>query len=224
MSVAVWAAPAVFTSDRLAAATGSCISSTSTCEFSTGLEGWTIDNTFGPGVNGLWNHSTDRDSGALHYGRGIGGNYRTGNNRNSGAVTSGSFDLPSTGPLTVTFTVFRDVETWTNNNYDVLRFSILGSVSNQTLWSAGSDGGTGGVFQTINVAIPAAFLGDTVQFRFDFDTVDGLFNNFEGIYIGRIVVPACPTPPAAAAAFSASSLSSSMSRVDSPADNPSPKR
>ena len=111
VSVAVWAAPAVFTSDRLAAATGSCISSTSTCEFSTGLEGWTIDNTFGPGVNGLWNHSTDRDSGALHYGRGIGGNYRTGNNRNSGAVTSGSFDLPSTGPLTVTFTVFRDVET-----------------------------------------------------------------------------------------------------------------
>ena len=80
------------------------------------------------------------------------------------------------------------------------------------------------MFQTINVAIPAAFLGDTVQFRFDFDTVDGLFNNFEGIYIGRIVVPACPTPPAAAAAFSASSLSSSMSRVDFPADNPSPKR
>ena len=40
----------------------------------------------------------------------------------------------------------------------------------------------------------SAYYTDSVQFRFDFDTVDGLFNRFESSYVGRITIPACPDP------------------------------
>ena len=187
-----WTAPSVLSTSPVAAAAGSCTGGTTICEFVTGLEGWTIDNTFGPGARGYWTHNTEasRDGGSLHYGQGTSGTYRRGNARTSGSVTSPQFAIPSSGPNRVAFTVWREVETWSNDNYDVLRLSILGT-TNQVLWSAGSDGGTGGVFETHNVALPASFNGDDVSFRFDFDTVDGLYNNFEGIYIGRFYVTAC---------------------------------
>lgn len=192
LGVVGWTAPSIISTTPVAAATGSCTGGTSICEFSGGLEGWTIDNSFGPGTTGLWRHNTEatRDGGSIHYGRGTSGDYRTGNSRNSGAVTSQQFSIPSSGTNTIAFTVFREVENWSNDNYDVLRLSVLGS-SSQVLWSAGSDGGTGGVFETHNVTLPATFNGQDVAFRFDFDTVDRLYNNFEGIYIGRFYVTAC---------------------------------
>ena len=195
MGAVAWTAPSVLSTTPVAAATGSCAGGTTICEFATGLDGWVIDNGFGPGRNGLWTHNTEasRDGGSLHYGRGASGTYRVGNNRSSGAVTSPLYVMPSSGANRVAFTVFREVETWTNDNYDILRLSILGP-TNQVLWSAGSDGGTGGLFETHNVAIPASFDGQDVAFRFDFDTVDGLYNNFEGIYIGRFYVTACDVP------------------------------
>jgi hypothetical protein len=220
---AVWAAPAITTTARVAAAAGSC-NGTSICEFTSGLEGWTINNSWGPGVNGLWRHDTNpaRDGGSLHYGRGVGGTFRTGPYRNSGAITSGQFAIPGSGPNTVTFTVRRGVEPWPNPNYDVLRLSIRGT-SNQVLYQAGSDGGTGGLFETHTITIPSGYNGQTVRFRFDFDTVDGLYNNYEGIYIGRFVVTACPPVPAAAASgFSAFSLRSAPAEATPEAGFPAP--
>lgn len=190
--VATWAVPTVLSTDPVAAATGSC-SNLSVCEFTTGLEGWTIDNSWGSGVDGLWNHNTEasRDGGSLHYGRGTGGNYETGNNRNSGRVISPEFEIPSTGSPEVRFTVWREVEVQ-DPGYDRLRLRLIGP-PNATLYSVSSIGNTSG-FENHTITLPGGARGRTVQFQFDFDTRDGLYNDHEGVYIGRFEVDACPPP------------------------------
>jgi len=194
---AVWAVPSVISMDPVAAAVGSC-SGVTVCEFNTGLEGWTIDNSWGDGVNGLWNHNTEasRDGGSLHYGRGTSGNYQTGSNRNSGRVYSPEFELSSTGPNTVKFTVWREVETQ-DPGYDRLRLRLIGP-PNSVVYSVASIGNTNG-FESHTITLPNGARGRTVRFQFDFDTRDGLYNDHEGIYIGRFEVNACPPPGGGAA-------------------------
>jgi len=221
---AVWAVPTVISMDPVAAAVGSC-SGVSVCEFTSGLEGWTIDNSYGSGVNGLWNHNTEasRDGGSLHYGRGTGGNYRTGNSRNTGRVLSPDFDIPSTGTNTVKFTVWREVETQ-DPGYDRFRLRIIGS-STTVLYEVSSIGDTSG-FESHTITIPSSFNGQTVQFQFDFDTRDGLYNNHEGVYVGRFEVTACPPPGGAAAGFAAPSAFSAQASFASAdeRDDPVPSR
>ena len=227
VGAAAWAAPVVISLDPVAAAVGSC-SGVTVCEFSSGLEGWTIDNSWGSGVNGLWRHNSEasRDGGSLHYGRGTTGNFRTSNNRNSGRVLSPAFELPGTGPNTVRFSVWREVEVQ-DPGFDRFRLLILGS-STSTLYQVSSIGDTSG-FESYTITIPSSFNGQTVQFQFDFDTIDGLYNNHEGIYVGRFEVTACPPAGAGAGAALAPS---SFSRGSSPAfsssteagDDPPPRR
>jgi hypothetical protein len=221
LGAAAWTVPSVISMDPVAAAVGSC-AGVSVCEFTSGLEGWTIDNSWGSGINGLWNHNTEasRDGGSLHYGRGTSGNYRTNNNRNSGRVLSPDFEIPSTGPNTVKFTVWREVEVQ-DPGYDRFRLRILGS-STTTLYQVSSIGDTSG-FEAYTITIPSSFNGQTVQFQFDFDTRDGLYNDHEGIYVGRFEVTACPPAGAGAGAgagapsgFSAFSLSSTSEDDDEP--------
>lgn len=190
VGAATWAVPTILSTTPVAAATGSC-STVTVHEFSGGLDGWTIDNGWGPGVDGLWRHTRHprRDRGALHYGRGIGGDYRTGNSRNSGRVVSPPFSVPATGTREVRFTVWREVEVQ-DPGYDRFRLVINGSTS-QVLYSVSSIGDTNG-FETYTVAIPAQYAGETVTFQFDFDTIDGLYNRHEGIYVARFEVTACP--------------------------------
>ncbi|MEQ8842453.1 MAG: hypothetical protein RIB98_15830 [Acidimicrobiales bacterium] len=222
-AAAAWTVPAVLSMDPVAAAAGSC-STTTVYEFSSGLEGWTVDNSFGSGTTGFWKHNNQasRDGGSLHYGNGTSGNFRTGNSRNSGRVYSPELEIPSSGPNTVRFTVWREVEV-EDPGYDRLRLRILGS-PNQTLYQVSSIGDTSG-FETYTIAIPSTYNGDTVRFQFDFDTIDGNYNDYEGVYIGRFEASACP--PVAAAAFGAQSARSAQSVTtvdDDPEDEPAPPR
>lgn len=192
-SAAMWAAPTVLSSPPVAAAAGSC-SSISVFEFTGGLEGWKRFNNWPQGADGLWGHNSEesRDGGSLHYGRGTSGDYVTAG-RNSGRVRSPQFDIPVTGSNRITFTVFREVDNRATEDFDVLTLSTQGGGPSEVLWSAGSDGGTGGVFESHTVPIPTKFNGSSMRFQFAFDTVDDLSNNHEGIYIGRFEVSACPS-------------------------------
>ena len=178
--------------EPVAAATGSC-PGIAVHEFGSGLEDWTIFNSSGGGGPGLWRHNSDpnRDGGSLHYGRGVTGNYVTGG-RNSGRVRSPNYRIPSTGLHSIRFTVFRDVENRPPGNHDLLQLTTQQGGPSEVLWAAGSDGGTGGVFERHTVTIPSHLNGKNVRFRFEFDTVDGLNNGGEGIYIGRFEITACP--------------------------------
>lgn len=201
-----WTAPVVLSwTDPVAAAVGSGGGFYTYCFDDAGdPEGWTM--------NGLWNISSSRSlspSFSLHYGRGTGSNYATGNNRNFGSATSPSFVVPTTGSTLVEFDVWREVESYPSGNWDQLQLSIL--PSGTTLYSVARDGGTGGLWEHITVDI-GGFAGTTAQLVFTFDTFDGNFNNFEGIYIDNIVVPGA-TPPGGGS-LSASPLTQSL-RADS---------
>lgn len=225
---AVWAAPSVISMDPVAAAVGSC-SGVTVHEFTTGLDGWTIDNSWGSGVNGLWRHNNEasRDGGSLHYGRGTNGDFETGWSRSSGRVYSPEFEIPSSGTNTVRFSVWREVEI-EDPGYDRLRLRILGSPS-RTLYEVSSIGDTNG-FETYTITIPSSYNGDTVRFQFDFDTRDGNYNDYEGIYIGRFEVTACP--PAVASSSGVSSYNARAASLprgsapidDEPDDEPVPPR
>ena len=188
---AVWAVPTVISMDPVSAAVGSC-SGISVCEFTNGLEGWTIDNEWGGGVAGLWNHNTEatRDGGSLHYGRGTAGTYQTGSSRNSGRVYSPEFEMSSTGPNTIKFTVWRQVEGEKKGN-DRLSLRTLGP-QNSLLYSVASTGDTSG-FESYTITLPNSTNGRTLRFQFEFDTRNGSNNDYEGIYIGRFEITACPT-------------------------------
>lgn len=191
VGAAAWAVPTVVSMDPVAAAAGSC-SGVSVCEFTSGLEGWTIDNSWGDGVDGLWNHNTEsvRDGGSLHYGRGTAGNYRTGNSRNSGRVYSPEFTMDGAGPNSITFSVWRQVEAEKKGN-DRLSLRILGP-QNSLLYSVASTGDTSG-FENHIITLPSSANGRTWRFQFEFDTRDGQNNDYEGVYIGRVQVTGCPT-------------------------------
>ncbi len=56
-------------------------------------------------------------------------------------------------------------------------------------------------FETEVHHIPTSFNDQVVRFQFDFDTRDGLYNQHEGVYIGRFEVTACPPVVSAAPAL-----------------------
>jgi hypothetical protein len=188
-----WTAPIITTlTTPVAAAVGSAGGSYTYC-FDVGLEGWTINNAAGAG-NGLWHLSTDRSvSGAtsLHYGSDApGDDYKTGG-RNAGTVTSPAFTVPGAAPQDLEFEIFRRVEVYGSGRWDEFSVSILGGA---TLYSRSRDGGTPGAgFEQVSISL-AGFANQTIQLVFAFDTGDGSFNNFEGIYVDNILVPGA-TPP-----------------------------
>lgn len=196
-----WSTPVVTTlAQPVAAATPSGLSSCPTIYcFDTGTaEGWTLDNAAGVG-NGLWKIASGRSvspSNALHYGNGVGGTYETGG-RNAGTATSPTFTLPASGPMSLDLRVWRQVETYGSGTWDQLSISIVPAGGGATvLYAVSRDGGTGGVFQALSFSL-AAWAGQTAQIAINFDTGDGSFNDFEGIWIDDISIP-CSSPPAGA--------------------------
>ncbi|MGI9602997.1 MAG: choice-of-anchor J domain-containing protein [Acidimicrobiales bacterium] len=190
-----WTAPVITTFDNPVAAAAGSLSCPAIYCFDDGTtEGWTIDNTAGPGKDGLWNIDNSRSTSAsysLHYGRGSSSDYAIGG-RHSGSVTSPSIALPSSGTMNLEFEVWREVET-ASGGEDAFEVSIL--PSGDLLYSAAADGGTGGVFESISIDL-SAYAGDTIEIVFTFDTGDGTNNNFEGVYVDDVSIP-CSTPPAA---------------------------
>jgi hypothetical protein len=197
-----WTAPIVMSlHEPVLAAVGSGVDGEFTFCWDNGTtEGWTIDNTAGPGSDGHWGLDSSRSvsgSTSMHYGRGSASNYNspTGT-RNSGTVTSPSFDVNTTGNQDVVFEIWREVETYPSGNWDQFSLSIAGGA---TLYSVARDGGTGGVWQTITISL-AAYSGQTIQLVMAFDTGDGVSNNWEGVYVDDFKVPS-QTPPATGLAF-----------------------
>ncbi|NNC81222.1 MAG: hypothetical protein HKN94_13850 [Acidimicrobiales bacterium] len=197
-----WTAPVVISlHDPVLAAVGSGNDGDFTFCWDNGAnEGWTIDNTAGPGANGHWGLDSSRSvSGttSMHYGRGSASDYNSPNNtRNSGTVTSPSFTVNTTGNQDLVFQVWREVETYGSGNWDQFSVSVAGGA---TLYSVARDGGTGGVWQQVTVSL-AAYAGTSIQLVMAFDTGDGNFNNYEGVYVDDFKVPS-QTPPATGLGF-----------------------
>lgn len=189
-----WTMPVITSlNDPVAAAVGSLGCPAVFCWDSGTAEGWVIDNASGPGKKpGLWNINSSRSvsgSYSLHYGRGSGSNYNI-NGRHSGTATSPSSTLPSTGPMNLEFSVWREIET-ANGFEDKLDGVIM--PSGDVVYSRFADGGTNGQWEQVSIDL-SVYAGTTIQVMFTFDTGDGANNNFEGVYIDDVSIP-CATAP-----------------------------
>ena len=169
--------------------------------FESGLQGFTIDNSFGRG-NGLWHLSTGRGadaghspSSSLYYGAGEGpaggGNYNTGTNE--GVVVSPSIDLTlASGAITLTFNYLLQTENSSEYDLALVEISTNNGVSYSPVAGTSLPGGsltnnTSGVWRQAAVDL-SAFAGWPIRLRFRFDTVDGVFNEFEGWYLDDVAI------------------------------------
>ncbi len=106
--------------------------------------------------------------------------------REHATVTSGPITLPNAPALNLDFALWLQTEE--DPNYDNLRVQIVVDGTVDTLWNSASiNGTTNNKWRFIHIDI-GAYAGDTVRLRFDFDTVDGSSNDFEGAYIDDITI------------------------------------
>ena len=169
-------------------------------DFENGLQGLTIDNTYGSG-NGLWHLSTGRafDSGhspsnSLYYGHheGLtgGGDYDTGT-ANGGVVLSPVIALPGTGTNILTFNYLLDVESDPGYDVAVVEVTTNNGASYVAVATKNASGGltnyTGGLWVSNSVNL-SAFAGSSIRLRFRFDTTDDYANDTEGWYLDDITI------------------------------------
>jgi uncharacterized repeat protein (TIGR01451 family) len=170
--------------------------------FESGLQGFTVSNSFGLG-NGLWHLSTGRAAQAGHsppnsiyygMGEGLGGGGTYSNGvANEGIIISPVIDLSAaSAPLTLSFNCLiqsepgtawdhATVEISTNNgaSYDV----ICGNNQGGVLF--GTDSGGLWIPVTNNIS---SYAGRQIKLRLHFNTIDNIANNYEGWYVDDIVI------------------------------------
>ena len=164
------------------------------------LDGFTIDNTIGASADGLWALTDARASDAGHSapyslyfgageGAGGGGNYDVGHT--AGHVTSPLLTVPTGSPVLM-FSYFAEMEglagsTWFEQ--PIVEVSANGQPF-YTLADAESgalQADTGGQWVAASIDL-TPYAGASAQFRFVFDSLDGLVNNFEGWFIDDVII------------------------------------
>jgi len=176
--------------------------------FETGLQGFTVNNTFGLS-NGLWHLSTGRatQSGhspthSLYYGKGEGlaggGTYSNGV-ANEGVITSATINLSAaTAPLLLSFNCLIQSEPGTGWDHATVELStnngttygiICGNNQGGSLFGTDSGGLWMGVTNDIS-----SYAGKQIQLRLHFNTIDSILNNYEGWYVDDLVISSGSTP------------------------------
>jgi immune inhibitor InhA-like protein len=168
-----------------------------TFDFESGQQGFVINNGPLPGhVAGLWHLSTGRGAQTGHSpvtsfyfgqgeGPGGGGNYNVGNT--AGSITSGPIALPNNPGVAVAFNYVLVTEG--NGAFDVasVQVSNNGGATFTTIASSAQVAQLplSSVWRNASFSL-GAFAGQTVLIRFNFDTGDGVLNNFEGWYVDDV--------------------------------------
>lgn len=157
--------------------------------FETGAPGWT--------ASGLWHLANDSTCAApepgyssplhaFYYGQDSTCNY------NTGGSTSGSLTSPLIEGInsnsTLTFDYLREVESYTGGSYDRTNVEVVTANGATTVFSLDSTQASEGVWKSSGALSLAAFAGQSIQVRFQFDSRDGVANNFPGWFIDDVVV------------------------------------
>ena len=129
---------------------------------------------------------------SLYYGDPAVHNFNCTGGAHQGTATSKTINLQPGNP-NVTFHVFIDTEGGTF--YDQLGLWVM--PQNVQIWDRGdfpegANGDTLGAFiqQTVDLSM---FANQSIQLQFRFDTVDGVANSEEGVYVDSITVQGnCP--------------------------------
>jgi subtilisin family serine protease len=190
-----------------------------------GANGWT--------ASGLWHQSPYRSNSAAkswYYGNDATRTYDTGA-ANGGALTSPTIDLrKSTHPVLI-YREWRTVEDWPNtdlahvevntngNQWELVSRSSVSTAFNTPHWQ--DRGATFGwnVSVEFPVSTPqwvsrsvdlSAYVGKRIQVRFGFNTVDALFNGYEGWYVDDVNVFDAAAPLLASASAPANANARSL--------------
>ena len=145
-----------------------------------GTNGWAAE-----GATGLWHQSLRRASTpntAWYYGKELLGSYNT-FATNEGTLTSPPIDLTSAHEVTLTFKEWSEVETVVLYDRTRVQISTNGSVWDETYESHG----TSDVWADRSMDI-SQYAGSVIYLRFFFDTIDNIYNDFEGWYIDDVLV------------------------------------
>ncbi|MEE8465950.1 MAG: S8 family serine peptidase, partial [Dehalococcoidia bacterium] len=160
-------------------------------DMESGSESWTA-----AGSPGLWHISQRRATSpakAWYYGMEFLGNYDT-FSANYGTLTSQAIDLTQAPEAELFFKEWSEVENLAG--WDRTRVQISTDAS---VWTTIFEShGTSGVWEDRTVDL-TPYVGGYVYLRFYFDTVDNLYNNFEGWYVDDVLVLArgSNSPPVA---------------------------
>jgi extracellular elastinolytic metalloproteinase len=159
-------------------------------DFESGLGGWT--------ATGLWHLAANSNCAspepgfsspvtAAYYGNDVNCTYNTGG-ANSGTLTSPPI-LGVDASSELSFDYLRAVESFAGS-FDQTTVEILtdGGASATTVFFLDSSTASTGSWTSSGPISLAAFAGQVIQVRFDFDTVDGASNNFPGWFIDDVDV------------------------------------
>ncbi len=205
-------------------------------DFESGLQGYTINNSFGLG-NGLWHRSSGRGAQAGHsptnsvyFGTGEGPN--GGGTYNTGTAVEGVMDSPLidlssvAAPLKLSFNCMIQSEGGTSWDHGTLEVSTNNGAT-YTILVGNNQGpnvfGTDSLGLWIGVTNDfSAYAGSQVRLRLHFNTIDAGANAFEGWYVDDIVISGTSTPvtvsPASSRNFT-NGIWSGLVNVQSPATN-----
>ena len=157
------------------------------------LQGWTVTDTCSSNVS--WQPDTFQSQAGTHslyYGNPSVHNFDCNGLPHNSTATSKVINLQP-GTPNVTFWVYIDTEGGTF--YDQLTLWVM--PNNVQIWDRndfpqGAMGNTGGIFyqQTVDLS---PFATQAIQLQFRFDTVDGIANQGEGVYIDSLTAMGnCP--------------------------------
>jgi hypothetical protein len=151
--------------------------------FSDDIESGTSDWT----SSGLWHISAQRSDSPAHswwYGQESTGNYDTGD-ANSGYLTSPSISLAGSANPELTFKSWYKTEnTGTSWDKKIVQVSTDGGSTWTDIKLIADTPSTWNI-ETVDLS---SYAGKTIVIRFCFDTVDGLYNNYEGWYIDDVKI------------------------------------
>lgn len=145
-------------------------------------------NTNGWTLSGLWHVTSYRKysgSYSLAYNQESSHNYNTGSRTYGSAEFS--VDLSGVSTSTLTFQTWWEHESYSSGSYDSMDVDIYDS-SWHNLWHRDcNEGPSSSDWHQESIDI-STYAGGTVKIRFNFDSIDSLYNNYEGWYIDDVNV------------------------------------
>jgi hypothetical protein len=148
----------------------------------------------------VWSNSCAQSSLTGHSGpghaifQGSGCTFGNGANTTSGSLVTPTIAIGALGGL-VTFNYFLSNEcTFGNCNYDVLSFEISNNNGQSYNSIVASSAATSSIVNTASSGWAsvsynlATYTNQTIMIRFNFNSVDGIGNNYDGIYVDDILV------------------------------------
>ena len=166
-------------------------------DFEDGSGGYNSDGfTYTPdpdSTSNLWHGTARRSVSPSHsqyYGLESTGNYNTGA-RTAGNLLSPNISLVGvTSPIILSYKYFMQTEN--SPSWDIATVQI--STNSGITWITLGTLTDSASFTTVSSDI-SAYAGKKIQIRFNFDTIDGVANTYEGWYIDDVMITGTPAMP-----------------------------